>query len=167
MLEWLESSSLAVWVGQSTSVWAMPTILTLHTMGLAVLVGASWVLDLRLLGMSRHIPLSAFRWVFPVITVGLAVNLATGVMLFTKSATTLGTAVPFLIKMVLVAAGVATLMPIRALVLRSDPLGQERSARVSAAPAIEASARPRRLALVSILAWAGAVTAGRLLAYLP
>lgn len=147
--------------------WALPTVLTLHTMGLAVLVGASWVLDLRLLGMSRHIPLSAFRWVFPVVTVGLAVNLATGVVLFTKNATTLGTSVPFLIKMALVAAGVATLMPIRALVLRSDPVDEERRARVPAGrPALETSARPRRLALVSIVAWAGAVMAGRLLAYL-
>ena len=53
-------------MGESPSVWAFPTVLTLHTTGLAVLVGASWLLDLRLLGISnRNIPLSAFRWVFP------------------------------------------------------------------------------------------------------
>src|SRR5687767_4541776 len=90
MLEWLEASSVAVWVGQSPSVWALPTVLTLHTLGMAVLVGASWMLDLRLLGISRNIPLSAFRWVFPAIAIGLPVNLITGVMLFSKSATTWG-----------------------------------------------------------------------------
>jgi hypothetical protein len=155
MLEWLESTQLAVWVGQSPSVWAMPTVLTLHTTGLALLVGASWVLDLRLLGISRTIPLSAFRWVFPVVTIGLVVNVITGVMLFVKAATTWGTSLPFLIKMTLVVASVATLVPIRAHVLRSDG--------VSVLPA---DGSVRLWAIASILAWSAAVTAGRLLAYL-
>ena len=166
MLEWLESTSLAVWVGESPSVWALPTILTLHTMGMAVLVGASWVLDLRLLGISRHIPLSAFRWVFPVIAVGLTVNLVTGVVLFTKNATTWGTAIPFLIKMALVVASVATLVPLRALVLRSDTKERREGVPVDGAT-VAVSGSPRLLAVFSIVAWAGAVVAGRLLAYLP
>jgi len=123
-------------------------------MGMAVLVGASWVLDLRLLGVSRNVPLSAFRWVFRAVTVGLIVNLATGVLLFAQRATTLGTAIPFLIKMCLVVASVATLVPLRSLVLRSD------------AEQCEVSGSARLLAIASILAWSGAITAGRLLAYL-
>ena len=120
MLVWLESIPLAVWVRESPSVWAQPTVLTLHTMGMAVLVGASWVLDLRLLGISRNVPLSAFRWVFRAVTVGLIVNLVTGVLLFAQRATTWGTSIPFLIKMCLVIASVATLVPIRSHVFRSD-----------------------------------------------
>src|SRR5688572_27265699 len=123
MLEWLESTALAVWVGESPSVWALPTVLTLHTMGLALLVGASWVLDLRLLGISRTVPLSAFRWVFPVVAIGLVVNVITGVLLFIKSATTWGTSLPFLIKMTLVVVSVTTVVPIRAYVLRGDTAG--------------------------------------------
>ena len=159
MLEWLESTQLAMWVGQSPSVWSMPTILTLHTTGLALLVGASWVLDLRLLGISRTIPLSAFRWVFPVVAIGLVVNVITGVLLFMKAATTWGTSFPFLIKMTLVAVSVATLVPIRAHVLRSDD--------VTGLPAASAKAGNLRVwAIASIVAWCAAVTAGRLLAYL-
>ena len=154
VLVWLESLPLAVWVHESPSVWAQPTVLTLHTMGMAVLVGAAWVLDLRLLGISRHVPLSAFRWVFPAVTVGLIVNLATGVLLFIQRATSLGTAIPFLIKMGLVVASVATLVPIRSHVLRND------------AESGEVGGRARLLAIASILAWSGAITAGRLLAYL-
>ena len=150
MLSWLESTALAVWVGQSPSVWALPTVLTVHTTGLALLVGASWVLDLRLLGIGRTVPLSAFRWVFPVVAVGLTLNVLTGVLLFIKNATTLGTSLPFLVKMSLVVASVATLVPIRAHVLRGGPAG----------------GRVRLWAIASILAWTGAVTAGRLLAYL-
>ena len=161
VLVWLESLPLALWVRESPSVWAQPTVLTLHTMGMAVLVGASWVLDLRLLGISRNVPLSAFRWVFRAVTVGLIVNLTTGVLLFIQRATTLGTAIPFLIKMGLVIASIATLLPLRSLVFGSD--AEQRPSTVARG---EVSGRARLLALASLLAWSGAVTAGRLLAYL-
>jgi len=137
---------------ESPDVWAFPTILTLHTTGMAVLVGASWLLDLRLLGISRTTPLSAYRWVFPAITVGLIINLVTGVLLFIKNATTWGTAVPFGVKMLLVVVSVVLLLPIRKYV-NSGEVG-------------EIGGNARLLAIASILAWTGAVTAGRLLAYL-
>jgi hypothetical protein len=160
LLEWIESFGIAVWLRESPSVWSHPTVLTLHTMGMSVLVGASLVLDLRLLGINRNIPLSAFRWVFPVVAVGLTVNLLTGALLFAKNATTWGTALPFLIKMTLVIASVATVMPLRKYVLHGDRAGL--SADVHSAEA----RRARLLAIASLLAWSGAVTAGRLLAYL-
>ena len=156
MLEWLETTRLAEWVAQSPSVWSMPTILTLHTTGLALLVGASWVLDLRLLGISRTIPLSAFGWVFPVVAIGLVVNVITGVLLFIKAATTWGTSFPFLVKMTLVVVSVATIVPIRAHVLRGG----------TAAGVASEAGNVRVWAIASILAWCAAVTAGRLLAYL-
>jgi len=53
----------------------------------------------------------------------------------------------------LVVASVATLVPVRSLILRSDAAG-------------DVSRNVRLLAIASILAWTGAVTAGRLLAYL-
>jgi hypothetical protein len=137
---------------ESPSVWAFPAILTLHTTGMAVLVGASWLLDLRLLGFSRNTPLSAYRWVFPAIAFGLILNLVTGVFLFIKNATTWGTAAPFGVKMLLVVLSVVLLLPIRKYVNRSE--------------AGEVGGNARLLAIASILAWTGAVTAGRLLAYL-
>ena len=120
---------------------------------MAVLVGASWVLDMRLLGVNRRVPLSAYRWVFPVVAIGLLVNVVTGIMLFMKSATKWGTAIPFLVKMLLVISSVAVLVPLRSHVRRDDV-------------DTEVSGNLRLLAIASILAWTGAVTAGRLLAYL-
>lgn len=121
---------------------------------MAVLVGASYVLDLRLLGVGRNVPLSQYRWVFPTLAVGLVINIVTGILLFIKNPTTWGTAIPFLIKMGLVIGSVATLVPMRALVLGSD--AEQR----------DVSSNMRLLAIGSILVWTGAVTAGRLLAYL-
>jgi hypothetical protein len=107
LLNWLEALPLSVWVHESPSIWAQPTVLTLHTMGMGVLVGACWMLDLRLLGIGR-IPLSAFRWVFRTVAIALVVNVVTGVLLFMARATLWGTAFPFLIKILLVAASAAT-----------------------------------------------------------
>jgi hypothetical protein len=154
VLVWLESNPLSIWVHESPSVWAQPTVMTLHTMGMGVLVGAAWMLDLRLLGISRNIPLSAFRWVFPTVKVGLTVNVVTGVLLFMQRATTFGTSFPFFIKICLVIASAATLIPLRSYVFQSDPAQRE------------VSGTARLLAIASIVAWTGAITAGRLLAYL-
>src|SRR5262245_28591139 len=114
VLAWLESNPLSVWVHESPSVWAQPTVLTLHTMGMAVLVGASWVLDLRLLGISRNIPLSSFGWVFRAVRVGLIVNVLTGVLLFMQRAKTWPTSIPLLIEVCLFVAIAATSLPVRA-----------------------------------------------------
>lgn len=154
MLDWLETSALSVWLRESPSIWALPMVLTLHTTGMAILVGASWLLDLRLLGVSRNVPLSTLRWVFPALTIGLILNVFTGVLLLIQKATTWGTSFPFLIKMLLVIASVAMLVPLRRYVVG----GQADQGAVSS--------RARGLAIASILCWAGAVTAGRLLAYL-
>jgi hypothetical protein len=154
LLDWLESFRIAVWLRESPSVWAHATVLTLHTTGMAILVGASWLIDLRLLGISRSIPLSDLRWAFRAVGVGLFVNLVTGVLLFLKNATTWGVALPFIIKMFLVIASAATLVPIRSYVLTSGAAQGEVTRNI------------RLLAIASILAWSLAVTAGRLLAYL-
>jgi hypothetical protein len=149
MLEWLESLSVAVWMRESVSIWGYPTVLTLHTMGLSVLVGSCAVLDLRLLGVSRSIPLSAFRWVSIAVAIGLTVNLTTGALLFVKDPLTWGKSIPFLVKMSFVVASVATMLPMRRYLSSG-----------------EAGSSARLLAVVSLVAWSAAVTAGRLLAYL-
>jgi hypothetical protein len=41
LLAWLQSTTIAVWVAESHSLLAYPTVLFLHTVGLAVVVGAS------------------------------------------------------------------------------------------------------------------------------
>ena len=152
MLEWLDATPLSIWLKESPSIWSNPMVLTLHTMGLSVLVGSCGVLDLRLLGVSRGIPLAAFGWVFRAVAIGLSVNLVTGILLFIKNPITWAASVPFLIKMLLVVASVATVVPIRRFVL-------------SDAANAEVTGSTRGLAVVSIVAWSAAVTAGRLLAY--
>lgn len=153
MNEWLasiEASALASWTRESTSIWAYPTILTLHTVGLAVVVGVSTVVDARLLGMAKQIPLEVLRPLFRVMWWAFALNFITGVVLFMADATTKATQTVFWIKLAfIVLALLVTQQVWRALKGSDQPTN-----------------RVRVLAAVSLFLWTGAIVSGRLLAYL-
>lgn len=154
VLTWLETSGLSTWVREGESIWAYPTILTLHTFGLGVLVGTAAVVNLRLLGISRRLPLESLRPLFAYMWGGFWLNAITGSMLFMADATNRGTSTFFLAKMVFVALGVASLVLIKRALFDPPP-----------APGVRARAPARLLAVLSLVAWTAAVTAGRLLAY--
>src|SRR5688500_9824619 len=78
----LEASTFSTWLRESPSIWAYPTILTLHTVGLGVLVGANWMVDLRVLGLARAIPGAVLSKAFPVMWAGFWLNAVTGALLF-------------------------------------------------------------------------------------
>jgi hypothetical protein len=153
MLEWLQSTALSTWIREADSLLAFPGILTVHTLGLGVLVGAAAVLDLRLLGIGGRMPLGPMRDLFPVMWFGFVLNALTGTMLFAADAARRGTSLFFLMKLTFVAVGVATMVLIKRQVYgpTADP--------------ITPSAGARRLAFLSLVVWTAAITAGRLLAY--
>lgn len=153
MLSALDQSAFSTWLLSSNSIWAYPTVLTLHTFGMMVLVGSALMIDLRLLGFGRGIPLSSLERLFRVMWGAFWLNLATGTMLFIADASKRGTQPLFLIKLLLVGSGIATIVLIRRRIFDGT---QE--------PLVISSAA-RRLAVTSLLVWSAAVTAGRLLAY--
>jgi hypothetical protein len=148
---WLEATALATWTRESPSLWAYPTILTLHTAGLGVVVGGSAVIDLRLLGFGRRIEISALAPLFTMIAWAFALNAATGVVLFMADATMKSRQVVFYVKLTLIALAVWDTLALRGMLARD--------------PTATASKR-RRLAIASLMLWTGAITAGRLMAYL-
>src|SRR5678815_2861685 len=109
MMEWLaslENSGFGTWLRESPSIWAYPAVLTLHTLGLGVLVGGNAVLDLRLLGWGTGIPLAPLERLFPVMWAGFWVNAISGVALFVADATTKGTTSVFMAKLVIIVIAV-------------------------------------------------------------
>ena len=153
---WLQGSALGVWTRESPSIWAYPTVLTLHTVGLGVLVGANAVIDFTLLGFAPRLPISSLSPLYRFMRAGLAMNAVTGVMLFASDATTKARQPVFYIKLTLIAMALVVTAVIRKTVERGPaPLDAD----LYAGPS-------RRLAALSLLLWAGAVTAGRLMAYL-
>lgn len=143
-----------MWLLGSNSIWAYPTVLTLHTFGMMVLVGACAVLDLRLLGFGRGIPLDSMQTLFRVMWGGFWLNLVTGSMLFAADATKRGTSTIFMVKLSLIALGVITIVLIKRDVYGKSPVP------------VTVSGTAKLLAIASLLVWGAAITAGRLLAYI-
>jgi hypothetical protein len=154
VLSSLEQSAFSTWLHESPSIWAYPTILTLHTIGLAVLVGANTVLDLRLLGFAQRLPLEGLAGSFRIMWIGFWVNAVSGVMLFVADATTKGSTKLFMGKLALVAVGVVLIALTRRQVFGDTPDH----------PRI--TPRAKLLAVTSLLVWSAAITAGRLMAYI-
>ena len=157
MSVWLENTAIGVWTRESPSIWAYPTVLTLHTIGLGVLVGANAIIDLRLLGFAPRLPLPSLSPLYRFMWAGFAINAITGALLFVANATTKSTQPIFYVKLALIAAALAITGAIRRAV------AGEPSTSHQPAPPVRSA---RRLAVVSLVLWTGAIAAGRLMAYL-
>jgi hypothetical protein len=152
---WLESTELSQWVVGSPSLLAFPGILSLHAIGMGFAVGTGVALDLRILGVGRGIPLAEMRRFVPVLWSGFWVNAVSGVLLLIGYPTKALTNPVFYLKLLLIAIAMVLYVKIGRQVFRSDATTSE--------PGV--SPRVRRLAIVSLVCWTGAITAGRLLAY--
>ena len=151
LLSSLEASAFSTWVRESPSVWAYPTILTLHTLGLGVLVGTNWMVDLRVLGFARAVPLSVLSRAFPFMWAGFWVNAMSGVLLFVADPTKATEL--FMWKLAIIAAGVALII---ALKRRLYGRGTAMDA---------AGAGVKAIAVVSLALWIAAIATGRWMAY--
>jgi hypothetical protein len=154
LLHALQTSAFSAWVVGSESIWAYPMILTMHTVGLGIVVGAAVIVDLRLLGVGPGIPLEEVKRLFPIFWLGFFINLVSGVMLFVSEAEDKAAQPVFLLKLLLIAIGVVVTARIRRLLFGSG-----------STPARDPS-RARPLAISSLVMWGGAIVAGRLMAYL-
>ena len=148
-LLWLESTAFSIWMRESTSLFAFPGILAAHTIGLAFIAGLNVALDLRLLGVASRIPTIAFERLLPLMWLGLWVNILSGVALLIGYPTKALTNPVFYLKLSFIAAALVILQHVR------RRLAWE----------LVPSRAMKRLAVASLACWAGAVVAGRLLAY--
>lgn len=81
LLQGLEAWPLAEWL--RSSLWAYPVVNAAHIVGIALLLGGIAVLDLRLLGFRRHLPLAAVASAaWPVAVAGALLAVLTGPLLF-------------------------------------------------------------------------------------
>jgi hypothetical protein len=165
----MEASGLGTWVRESPSIWAYPAILTLHSIGHGIVVGASVVIDLQLLGRARLLKMTDLTPLFPVIWWGFAVNFLTGALLFVADATRKSAQPVFYVKLACIAAALLIMRRTGTLIheaAASDPqFGSDRNSRESGVD-LNAPGHHKILAVASLVLWLGAITAGRLMAYL-
>jgi hypothetical protein len=152
---WLKATSYGTLVRDS--LWVYPFFEIVHIMGLALLVGSIAMTDLRLMGLSRQLPVSlTARHLLPWTWVGFALVLISGVSLFSGFATDYYVNTAFRIKLILIAvAGInATLFHLRV-------YKNVASWDANTAPPLAA----KLFAVVSITLWFSIIAAGRLIAY--
>jgi hypothetical protein len=155
-LEWLQGTWVAVLVAES--LWGYPLLETIHSIGMAMMIGSLGLINLRVLGFKPELPLLGTRELLPLAWLGFTLNAISGTLLFTSDAVYFFSKYTFLIKMVLIVLGGLNAALLGRRVFR-DASGGE----VAAAP----GAGTKWIAATSLLFWLGAVCAGRLIAYTP
>jgi hypothetical protein len=154
-LVWLESTSVANAI--RTIPWFYPAFETGHYIGLSLLVGGIMLIDLRVLGMARGLPLKSMIGLLPFVWAGFAINVLTGTLLFIYGATSFGTNAAFLLKMgFMVLAGL-------------NALAFDVAVRRSGGAWVEADRPPlsvKGFATLSLVFWICVVTTGRWMAYI-
>ena len=151
---WLESTSLAIWIGES--LWGYPIALTAHSVGMAIMVGIVMVVDLRVAGYFSSLSFVGLRRAIKIAWCGFVVNVISGFSLFTSQASYFATHTAFLIKIAAI-----MLAAINAYMLQK--LLSERAEQWDQGVAVESKAK--FLAISSMSLWVVAIIAGRLIAY--
>ena len=148
----IEQTALSTWLRESTSIFGFYFILLFHTVGMSLVVGASAVVDLRILGVAPGLPLRPLKRLFTIMWVGLALNVTTGLFLLTAYPTKALTNPDFYIKMTFIGLAVFTMRKLSIQVFSDTSLDE-----------MAMIAKGKTMAAWSLVFWVGAVSAGRLL----
>jgi hypothetical protein len=155
-LAWIERSALAGAMRQE--LWLYPSVEIIHIWGFVMLVGSIAMLDLRLLGLSRRVPVRELaRHLLPWTLGALVMIVPTGLLMFIAHADDFLTNRAFAVKLTLIAcAGINAvcfhLGPYRSVDRWNTGVATPPSAKLHAG--------------LSLMIWMGVIACGRLLAYL-
>lgn len=154
-LQWLENSGLSSAIRQST--WLYPAIEIVHIIGIVLLVGPAFLFDIRLLGFSKNIPITALeRHLLVWSRRALLLIVPSGILLFITNAAALAYNTVFHIKLIVIVVAAINVWVFHKMVFNTVPEWN------AGAPAPTAA---KITALVSIIAWIIVIACGRLLAY--
>ena len=150
--QWSENDAFFIWLRESPSVWAYPTVFFLHTLGLIFTAGACVIVDARLLGAARQLPVAGFARYFRAIWIGVGVTLVSGAVMLGSDVEAKLTNRLFPLKMLFVVAAIGLTAVLR---------------RRVASAGVESHVSPssRALAAASLLCWLGAIASGKFAAY--
>ena len=144
LCEWLEHNSWIVWIDSSIPLSLFMEIL--HYSGFFLLVGATVIVDLRVMGLAarRGSPGEVANQLFPWMWTGLGMVVFSGFFMFAGDAGDFYGAITFRIKILVVLVALGVGMVVR-----------YRIPRWSALPSVPVGAKC--MALLSLLLWIGAI----------
>jgi hypothetical protein len=158
--------SFSTWLHSTRLSWAMsggypflwPACETLHFIGLALLVGIAGILDLRMLGVGKAIPIRTLQRMMPWAVGGFVLNAVTGFLFFTGDPTQYLNNIAFKMKMLFIAlAGVnVALFYVTGLAAKADATGAGADAPFGA----------KVVGATSLLLWFGVMYWGRMLPFI-
>ena len=147
------TSSFGQWA--SGSALAYPLANVVHLLGLVMLIGAIGIVDLRLMGGFRAIPVGPlYRSLIPVAIAGLILMVPSGATMFAADASTTAGSTVFRWKITLIAVAIANAVAFHM-------LWRHRIENWDAAPPIAG----RLMAAGSIMLWLTIGALGRMIAY--
>lgn len=155
VFEWLEASTLAVYIRQSHILY--PIIELVHILGFIFLVGSAFLFDLRLLGISKKIPVTDLaRHLLPWSRRSLLLVIPSGLLLFISEATALSTNRILGIKLILIFLAFTNAGYFHRYTFKTISVWDHLQPTPYTAKAA---------GIISLILWTGVVTCGRFLAY--
>jgi uncharacterized membrane protein len=146
-LQALEKWAPIVWL--KTNPFAYPTLEVLHIVGIALVFGTLWIVDLRLLGRLRQFDVNAIaKAVLPWTVLGFLLAAMTGLTMFVSRIGDLISNPAFIVKMCLLFTA-----------------GMNAAILHARGPLDDANMVTRVQAALSILIWIAVITCGRWIAY--
>ena len=146
--QWTEANAFFIWLRESPSIWAYPTVFFLHTIGLVFTAGVSLLIDARVLGAARELQVAPLGKFFKPVWIGFWFTAISGVVMVLSDFETRVTNRLFPLKMACVVAAIVLTALMRRRVERAD-----------------LSTPTRAMAAASVACWLGAITAGRFMAF--
>ena len=153
MFDWLETTSLAVWVKES---WGWPLALTIHAFGSATIVGFSFIIFLRSFGLLQTMPPASLLSLLPYIWGCVVLQACSGILLWLTKPGRYIEAGVFDVKLAFVVGGIVATMYVQRTLKQ----------KVAEWTSSEAIPRGLKFVLMSALVWSAVLIAGRLTAYL-
>jgi hypothetical protein len=136
--------------------WGWPTVESLHFIGLSLLVGNIFILDLRMLGLAKRLSIVAVHRLVPWGVAGFVINVITGFMFLVTEPDQYIYNPSFHFKLLLIATAGLNILAFYSTMYRQVK---------SVGPGSDAPRPARIVATVSLCVWIGVIIAGRLLTF--
>ena len=152
---WIDQTALSQSI--QAAGWVVPTVQTIHILGIAMVASSALMIDLRLIGVFwPNQPVAAVKARFlPLIWWPLLLLLATGIIMITAEPARSLKNPAFQLKMLLLIAALTVTLAFQFLHRRNASFGDATGPRAAAVT----------LAIVSIILWSSIIFAGRWIAY--
>jgi hypothetical protein len=150
----IEASGISVWIREADSLFAYWFILSWHCIGMGLALGASVLIDLRILGVAPDMPMAPLKKLYKYIWIGFWIQVVSGLLLLVAYPTKAFTNPDFYLKLTLIAIALVLMQKLKKRVFDDPGLSEAMM-----------MAKGRVFAIWTLVLWTGVVTAGRLLAY--